>query len=256
MFIENKYYIWYTKIIAIAKNRNVPAEYYEKHHIIPKSMGGSDESENIVILTAREHFICHLLLTKFTTENNRHKMIYAFNGMCNIKRTYQHRYIPSSKIYEIARKNFSNTHSSTISGRKLSDEHKAKISRGGKGRKDSVDTIEKRRKSLTGKKRTDEQRETMRQSQLSKIPKVLSETEKKILSEKRSLAQKGKHSKPKSDEHKNKISVTLTGRYLGVPKSEITKERMRKPKSEEHKKAISDARIAKYAAIRKLKDNP
>jgi hypothetical protein len=83
----------------------------------------------------------------------------------------------------------------------------------------------------------------------------LSDDEKKIDAHKRSLAQLGKHSGPKSDEHKAKISATLTGKYLGVAKSETTKLRMRKPKSEEHKKAISDARIAKYAAIRKAKSD-
>lgn len=36
--------------------------YYEKHHIIPRSLGGSNNSDNIVLLTAREHYIAHLLL--------------------------------------------------------------------------------------------------------------------------------------------------------------------------------------------------
>jgi len=37
--------------------------YYEKHHIMPKCLGGSNEPENLVLLTAREHYICHKLLT-------------------------------------------------------------------------------------------------------------------------------------------------------------------------------------------------
>ena len=38
--------------------------YCEKHHIIPKSEGGTDTKDNIVNLTAREHFIAHRLLAK------------------------------------------------------------------------------------------------------------------------------------------------------------------------------------------------
>lgn len=51
--------------------------YVEKHHIIPKSMGGSDDASNIVELTAREHFIAHLLLTKMTDGEDRRKMSMA-----------------------------------------------------------------------------------------------------------------------------------------------------------------------------------
>ena len=257
MFVENKYYKWYSNIVSIAKNRNSTSTYSEKHHIIPRSLGGSNDASNLVILTAKEHFICHLLLPKFTTGNDRHKMIYALNGMCNVKRDYQNRYTPSSRTYAIARRDFSIVHSSNISGRTLTDEHKAKISASGKGRKDTLATIEKRSKSLTGKKRSPEQRDAMKLAQLNRPRTILSDDEKKIDTQKRSLAQLGKHSGPKSTEHKAKISATLTGKYLGVAKSETTKLRMRKPKSEEHKKAISDARISKYAAIRKANsENP
>lgn len=40
------------------------SNYYENHHIIPRSLNGSNSSENLVLLTAREHFICHWLLVK------------------------------------------------------------------------------------------------------------------------------------------------------------------------------------------------
>ena len=38
--------------------------YYEKHHIIPKCLNGTDEKNNLVLLTAREHYVCHKLLTR------------------------------------------------------------------------------------------------------------------------------------------------------------------------------------------------
>ena len=55
----------YHSIISKAKNRTTD-EYVEKHHIIPTSLGGKNNKENIVRLTAREHFVCHWLLWKFT----------------------------------------------------------------------------------------------------------------------------------------------------------------------------------------------
>lgn len=38
--------------------------YYEKHHIIPRSLNGKDIKTNLVLLTAREHYLCHWLLVK------------------------------------------------------------------------------------------------------------------------------------------------------------------------------------------------
>jgi hypothetical protein len=35
--------------------------YYESHHIKPKCLGGKDCKNNLVLLTAKEHYICHLL---------------------------------------------------------------------------------------------------------------------------------------------------------------------------------------------------
>ena len=52
-------------IVANAQTRILPKTVYtERHHIIPRSYGGNNRSSNIVNLTAREHLICHLLLTK------------------------------------------------------------------------------------------------------------------------------------------------------------------------------------------------
>lgn len=57
----------YDRLIATRKNRELQeGVYYEKHHIIPKSMGGSNCKSNLVHLTAREHYIAHLLLYKFS----------------------------------------------------------------------------------------------------------------------------------------------------------------------------------------------
>lgn len=54
----------YHNIIQNRLKKGPPSGYSERHHIIPRSMGGSDESYNLISLTAKEHFICHLLLSR------------------------------------------------------------------------------------------------------------------------------------------------------------------------------------------------
>lgn len=109
-------------------------------------------------------------------------------------------------------------------------------------------TINKRVEKLKGKKRTAEQRERMRQAQLSKKQKT--PEEKALISQKISAALKGRKLGPKSEEHKAKLSLLNKGKSPG-PRSEETKQKMRKPKSEAHRKAISEGRKAKYANLRK-----
>jgi hypothetical protein len=81
MYLQNKYTNWYFNIISNAQSRTISG-YTEKHHIIPKSLGGSNKKDNLVRLTAREHFICHWLLTKMVDNtNNRMRMLNAFWSM-------------------------------------------------------------------------------------------------------------------------------------------------------------------------------
>jgi hypothetical protein len=60
-----KYLKWYWAICLSRKtmDRNKgDGNYYERHHIVPKWMGGSNDKSNLVLLTAREHYLCHYLL--------------------------------------------------------------------------------------------------------------------------------------------------------------------------------------------------
>jgi hypothetical protein len=78
--LTNKYSAIYDKIIQRSKDRTL-SEYTEKHHILPSSLGGSNDRSNIAVLTAREHFICHLLLTKMTEGEHQTKMGFALHKM-------------------------------------------------------------------------------------------------------------------------------------------------------------------------------
>lgn len=95
----------YDRIVNSSKNRKISG-YTENHHIIPRSLDGSNNKSNLAILTAREHFLCHYLLAKMypPLSNEWFKMNNAFI----IMKTYSsdNRYI-NSRLYESLRKNFS-----------------------------------------------------------------------------------------------------------------------------------------------------
>lgn len=135
MFNQSKYTKWYYLIIESSRDKPISG-YYEKHHIIPTSLGGSNNKENIVKLSARAHYICHLLLTKMVTGESRKKMIYAFWILSN--RTSK----KNSRIYQTLRESFS----MMIKQRKHTEESKKKIS-----------------ESQTGKVLTEEHKERLRQ---------------------------------------------------------------------------------------------
>jgi hypothetical protein len=107
IFIDNKYTRWYYNIINRAKTRSL-SDYKEKHHIIPKSMGGDNTKNNLVKLTAREHFVCHMLLVKMTTGKAKRSMAYAAWQMTYIDN--RPRYKPSSRMYAILRKQLSESY--------------------------------------------------------------------------------------------------------------------------------------------------
>lgn len=90
MFIENKYYACYRRIVADAQRHIYSIT--ESHHIIPKSMGGSNSKDNLVSLTPRQHFICHQLLTKCVEQQFRPKMIKALYLMSKKAKITAHRY--------------------------------------------------------------------------------------------------------------------------------------------------------------------
>ncbi len=113
-------------------------EYGEKHHILPRSLGGSNKKENIVRLTAREHFICHALLAEMYEKETVewYKMNHAFMMMKGTSDN-QKRYF-NSKLYELKRTDFSKTMSYNQMGDKNSQFGKLK----------SKETKEKISKSL------------------------------------------------------------------------------------------------------------
>ena len=101
----------YERLIARAKSecrvRSV-GTYYEAHHIIPKCMGGTDDPSNIVLLTAKEHFVAHRLLIRVYPGDS--KIAYAYIMMCRMNNGLQSRIVPSSRAYQEARELHSSLH--------------------------------------------------------------------------------------------------------------------------------------------------
>lgn len=102
-FINSKYKCWYDALMLKAKSRSTLTGYTERHHVLPRSLGGTDDHDNIVILTGREHFIAHFLLFKMTRGYAKWKMTQALKLMSTTKKNPQ-RYVPrSAAIFEAAR---------------------------------------------------------------------------------------------------------------------------------------------------------
>jgi hypothetical protein len=197
----NKYNQWYNSIIENARNR-ILSGYKESHHIIPQSLGGLDIKDNLVDLTAREHFICHWLLTKIHIGEARAKMVYALNGM---KRTNkeQERYKTAitGRVYQKLKEEFSKVHSATMKGRQapnkgiaMSDEQKQKLRDQMTGRKLDPEVVARRAATQTGRKRTQETKDKISASLtgLKRGPMIAEHKEK------RSKALKGKTKNPDS----------------------------------------------------------
>jgi hypothetical protein len=180
LFTPNKYTRWYYDIVNRAKSRELMADVYvEQHHVIPRSLGGSNTKDNIVALTAREHFVAHWLLTKMVTGAAKYKMWNAFSCMLYRENPHQERYKVSSRVFANIKSSGAKIKSEKFKGKgnpmfgklgelsphygkKQTDEHIAKLvatrigktrsaesrakqSAATKGRKQSQEHIEKRK---------------------------------------------------------------------------------------------------------------
>jgi len=72
---------------------------YESHHILPKSLGGSNHKSNLVLLTPREHFLAHCFLVKMTSGSQKRSMTYALIRFLG-KNINDQRYKINSRIYQ------------------------------------------------------------------------------------------------------------------------------------------------------------
>jgi hypothetical protein len=233
---------FYESIIQSAKFENRIKHagiYFENHHIIPKCLGGSDEEENKVLLTAREHFVCHKLLTYIYKGNRSISCAFHFMTYGKTNKCYK-----TSRDYAYAREIINLTPVSLETRKKLSDslmgrpfakkgislseEHKQKISNatsgknnGMYGKKHTLESIEKNRKSNTGKKHT---KETKRKMSNSHKGSKRSEKTKENMKNAWKLR---KLNYFMSEETKRKIGINTTKCLTGRHRSKETIEKIR-----------------------------
>ena len=108
----------YNRLITRGKTR-ILTGYQEKHHIVPKCLGGNNSKNNLVYLTASEHYVAHQLLVKMYPDNK--KLIYAAKMMCSNKVGR------SNKLYSWLRERFAKEISIVNTGKIRSEETKQKL---------------------------------------------------------------------------------------------------------------------------------
>jgi hypothetical protein len=182
----------YDAIIMRAKDRILEG-YQEKHHIVPRCMGGTDEANNLVSLTAREHYVAHQLLVKIHPGNRG--LVYAAHMMTLGTEQTQR----SNRKYAWLRERMADALSEANRGKVLSEEHIAKIVAKNTGQKRSEETKRKIGAAHKGKDVSEDTRKLLRESQLGKV--IGEETRVKM-----SQAKKGVK---KSPEHAAKLADKL-----------------------------------------------
>lgn len=165
----------YNKIIERARTRQIEG-YVEKHHIIPRCLGGNDNNKNLVQLTPKEHFICHRLLCEIYPNNDKLKYALFLMSIGKRKKKENH-YNISCRIYERIKTEWqlkikgkpkpdgfmsdslkekisqSNKGISRNKGTKFSEEVKQKISQAKKGKSLNKQHLENLRIGLKNRKK-------------------------------------------------------------------------------------------------------
>ena len=196
----------YNSLVKKAQNRMNIEGYTEKHHIIPRTLGGSDDASNIVVFTGREHFIAHLLLAKI----HGGSMWHAAHMMSNMKRYTNRKY---EKVREEHAKQVSLQHS----GKVVSKETRKKIS-------ENKERSAKISQSLKGRPKSEEHKEAYKKSRLASGGWVVSEEQKRKVSEKLSGQGNPMWGKTHNEEarriiseaNKQKVSCPYCGKTGGI----------------------------------------
>lgn len=178
--------------------------YFEKHHIIPRSLGGKNTKDNLVLLTGKEHYIVHHLLSKFTIGQSHAKMLNAFIMMAFSISSNQLRYVPKS--FESARRACALKNSLIFSRKPKTPEWKALMSEKAQGRK--MNDEFKKQCSVRNKKMWEDGVFANRAPHSEKTRTKIKEARAKQIT---------------TDETKAKISQSLTGK----PRSDETKAKIR-----------------------------
>ena len=103
----------------IQKRRDNPISrkdcYCERHHIVPKAEGGSDDEDNLINLTAREHYIAHLLLAKIYDDYKMFAAIHCMMNGCFKRKQFKY----NSRLFASSRERWARKHSELLKSRPI-----------------------------------------------------------------------------------------------------------------------------------------
>jgi hypothetical protein len=252
LFIDNKYRRWYWQIIDRARSRSL-REYTERHHVLPRSLGGTDGE--VVRLTFREHFLAHWLLTKFTEGRARRKMNYALS--CLRRKvaerglhitSWQYKRLRAALVDALRGRRVSDATKQRMSetARKRSPEYRAKMSATKKGQFHSAETRAKLsaiNKSISPEKRA-EMNAARRKSSFRHSPETIE------------LIRAKNTGKKRSAETKEKLRVSSTGNKWNVGKKRTPEQVERLRAGVKAAWANPDIRAKQVEAIRKAHESP
>lgn len=148
MIQSQHHYNRYTQFIGSLHGQSVDG-YAEVHHIVPRSLGGSNDADNLIRLTARQHFVAHWMLARALGGSAAR----AFFMMSNFGRYGQ----VNSTTYAIARQEYAEQVSQQLKGKPsqcpFSEETKQKMREAKLGRSLREETKQKLRIAMLGQKR-------------------------------------------------------------------------------------------------------
>ena len=193
-----------TEYYTICANRYLhplkAGEYGEVHHILPRSLGGMDISQNLVRLTPEEHYRCHELLPFIYTEGKAHRaMVNAWWLLAHDKRR---KVAISQERYGVLKREHARMMSERMTGNHInagtpkSEEHKRKLSEALKGR------------SVAGHPQSEETKRKISEACKGKVP-----------------WNKGV---PCSEEQKRKQSLKMTGRHYSEDRNQRVSEGLKR----------------------------
>lgn len=181
-------------------------EYHERHHILPKCMGGTDDEDNLIDLLPQEHYEAHRLLALENSDND--KLQYAWWYMCHCKR--------SGCEYEVSADEYSEAKiriSDIMKNRYISDDTRKKLSEASKRRHHTEESRKKISEANKGRIFSEETRQKL--SEAAKNRPHMSEDTRKKISDSLSGENNYNYKKHLSEDIKRKISEGMRGKFVG-----------------------------------------
>jgi hypothetical protein len=268
--------------------------YFERHHILPKCLGGSDVEENMIRLSPEDHFFAHLLLAKIHGGKLWHALV-AMTILVGGRKKSDAYLKRSRKMFHKARIEAGKVHSSIMKGRFVGDKHpmygkpcselakqktrerhaagnhpmssqeaRNKVSKALKGRVYSAETIQKMSASRKLIKISDETKRRMSEAHTGKklSPESIAKTRAFHLGRKKSpehieKMRANQTGKKASAETKAKLKIMRQGKKpaLGMVHSDETKLRMKQVNDAKKVYAKNNNCSAKYVTLAMMRSD-